>query len=214
LELLDGFKWAIHHKKQSAVILVDGRSGMGKTTLSFQIGRYMTPDFSLDNVHFTTECFLEALTMTKVLVIKSTESDVASSVADSLLSQTKSLDAIQFDAIESPTAREIPVIAAMTLESGSYDCIICLGIVTEDKKNPINSQTEFKNISSILSDFSTHYIMPIGSGIAYCENKEDINETATEYFTKAIENTLQLINIKHRISIFEDEQLTPQQKHN
>ncbi len=28
--LLDGFKWAIHSKKQSAVMVVDGRSGMGK----------------------------------------------------------------------------------------------------------------------------------------------------------------------------------------
>ena len=29
-ELLDGFKWAIHYKNQSAVVIVDGRSGMGK----------------------------------------------------------------------------------------------------------------------------------------------------------------------------------------
>lgn len=64
-EIIDGFKWAIHNKKQSAVILVDGRSGMGKTTLSFQIGRYVTSDFSLDNVLFTPETFLDALTKTK-----------------------------------------------------------------------------------------------------------------------------------------------------
>jgi len=64
-ELLDGFKWAIHNKKQSAVMVVDGRSGMGKTTISFQSAKYMTPDFSLDNVHFTPESFLEALTRTK-----------------------------------------------------------------------------------------------------------------------------------------------------
>lgn len=64
-ELLDGFKWAIHNKKQSAVVIVDGRSGMGKTTISFQMARYMTPDFSLDNVHFTPDSFLEALTHTK-----------------------------------------------------------------------------------------------------------------------------------------------------
>lgn len=63
--LLDGFKWAIHNKKQSAVAIVDGRSGMGKTTLSFQMAKYMTPDFSLDNVHFTPQSFLEALTRTK-----------------------------------------------------------------------------------------------------------------------------------------------------
>lgn len=63
--LLDGFKWAIHNKKQSTVLLVDGRSGMGKTTLSFQIGKYISPNFSLDNVHFTPEAFLEALTHTE-----------------------------------------------------------------------------------------------------------------------------------------------------
>ena len=63
--ILDGFKWAIKKKKQSAVIIVDGRSGMGKTTLSFQTAKYMTDDFSLDNVFYTPEKFLEALTKTK-----------------------------------------------------------------------------------------------------------------------------------------------------
>jgi len=63
--LLDGFKWAIHERKQSAVFIVEGRSGMGKTTISLQIGAYMTPDFSLDSVYFTPESFLEALTKTK-----------------------------------------------------------------------------------------------------------------------------------------------------
>ena len=64
-EILDGFKWAIHNKKQSAVIITDGRSGMGKTTISFQSAKYMTPDFDLTNVHFTPESFIEALTHTK-----------------------------------------------------------------------------------------------------------------------------------------------------
>ena len=63
-ELLDGFKWAIHNKKQSAVVLVDGRSGMGKTTISFQMAKYMSPNFNLSNVHFTPDEFLEALTKT------------------------------------------------------------------------------------------------------------------------------------------------------
>lgn len=64
-EILDGFKWAIHNKKQSAVMIIDGRSGMGKTTISFQIAKYMTPDFDLSNVHFTPQSFIEALTHTK-----------------------------------------------------------------------------------------------------------------------------------------------------
>jgi hypothetical protein len=63
-EILDGFKWAIHNKKQSAVVIVDGRSGMGKTTISFQMAKYMSESFSLDYVHFTPESFLEALTKT------------------------------------------------------------------------------------------------------------------------------------------------------
>lgn len=59
--ILDGLKWAIHKKKQSTVLIVDGRSGMGKTTLSFQIAKYVSPDFSLDNVFFTPDSFIEAL---------------------------------------------------------------------------------------------------------------------------------------------------------
>jgi len=65
VEILDGFKWAIHFKKQSAVIIVDGRSGMGKTTLSFQMGRYMSENFSLDKVFFTPEQFLKGLSEAK-----------------------------------------------------------------------------------------------------------------------------------------------------
>jgi len=64
-EILDGFKWAIHSKKQSAVIITDGRSGMGKTTISLQIGKYITPNFSLKDVYFTPESFIEALSYTK-----------------------------------------------------------------------------------------------------------------------------------------------------
>jgi len=61
VELLEGFKWAIHSKKQSAVMIVDGRSGMGKTTLSFQIAMWMCERFDLDHVYFTPEAFLEGL---------------------------------------------------------------------------------------------------------------------------------------------------------
>ena len=64
-QILDGFKWAINKKKQSAVIITDGRSGMGKTTISTQIGAYMTPDFDLKDIYFTPEKFIEALTQTK-----------------------------------------------------------------------------------------------------------------------------------------------------
>jgi ABC-type dipeptide/oligopeptide/nickel transport system ATPase subunit len=63
--LLDGFKWAIDKKNQSAVTIVDGRSGMGKTTLSLQMASYMSPNFSIDDVYFTPEKFLEGLANTK-----------------------------------------------------------------------------------------------------------------------------------------------------
>lgn len=65
IDILDGFKWAIHKKNQSAVIIVDGRSGMGKTTLSFQIGKYMSEGFCLDKVFFTPEEFLQGLEVAK-----------------------------------------------------------------------------------------------------------------------------------------------------
>lgn len=61
--MIDGFKWAINQKNQSAVFIIDGRSGMGKTTLSFQIGEHMSPNFSLDCVHFTPETFLQGLSV-------------------------------------------------------------------------------------------------------------------------------------------------------
>jgi ABC-type dipeptide/oligopeptide/nickel transport system ATPase subunit len=60
-ELLDGFKWAINHKNQSAVFVVDGRSGMGKTTISFQMAKYMSADFDFKDVCFTPEQFLKEL---------------------------------------------------------------------------------------------------------------------------------------------------------
>ncbi len=64
-DILNGFKWAINSKKQSAVLIVDGRSGMGKTTLSTQIASYMSESFALKDIHFTPDSFLEALTHTK-----------------------------------------------------------------------------------------------------------------------------------------------------
>jgi len=63
--ILDGFKWAIHYKNQSAVMIVDGRSGLGKTTLSSQIGLYMDKSFDLSKVFFTPQDFLVGLSKAK-----------------------------------------------------------------------------------------------------------------------------------------------------
>ena len=57
--ILDGFKRAVHEKNTSAVILVDGKSGLGKSTLSFQIAKYCDPNFDLTKVHYNPETFLE-----------------------------------------------------------------------------------------------------------------------------------------------------------
>ena len=57
--ILDGFKRAVHEKNTSAVILVDGKSGLGKSTLSFQIAKYCDPTFDLNKVHYNPETFLE-----------------------------------------------------------------------------------------------------------------------------------------------------------
>lgn len=42
-------------------ILIVGREGFGKTTLAFQIAKYVDPTFNLDHVVFTAEQFLEAV---------------------------------------------------------------------------------------------------------------------------------------------------------
>ena len=60
-DLLDGFKKAIQKNRQSVVIVCDGRSGMGKSTFSNQVGKYLDLDFDLDNLHFTPDDFLTAL---------------------------------------------------------------------------------------------------------------------------------------------------------
>jgi len=60
-DLLDAYKWAVAKKNTSAVFIIDGRSGMGKTTLSCLIGKYCYEGFNLEHVCFTPEQFLETL---------------------------------------------------------------------------------------------------------------------------------------------------------
>lgn len=59
IELLDGFKRAIHEKNTSGVFIIDGRSGMGKSTLAMQIAKYCDKDFDLHKVHYEPQTFLE-----------------------------------------------------------------------------------------------------------------------------------------------------------
>lgn len=64
-EILDIFKIVVHEKDDMITIVTDGNSGTGKTTLSFQQALYLDPNFSLDNVCFTPQDFLNRLTIAK-----------------------------------------------------------------------------------------------------------------------------------------------------
>lgn len=60
-QILDGFKYAVNQKNTSAVLIVDGRSGMGKTTLAGQCGLYCDANFNIDNYYWEPESFLKGL---------------------------------------------------------------------------------------------------------------------------------------------------------
>lgn len=57
-DILDGLKWAVHNKNTTAVMIIDGRSGMGKTTLANQIGLYCDPDYNIHKIHWKPSTFL------------------------------------------------------------------------------------------------------------------------------------------------------------
>lgn len=72
--LLDGFKRAVYEKNTSAVILVDGKSGLGKSTLSFQLARYLDPTFDLNKIHYNPDTFLEG-TEEKIGLVNAKQGD-------------------------------------------------------------------------------------------------------------------------------------------
>lgn len=57
-QILDGFKWAVQEKNTSVVGISDGRSGMGKTTISNQIAKYCDEGYDLNKIHYDPEEFL------------------------------------------------------------------------------------------------------------------------------------------------------------
>lgn len=59
--ILRGFKWAMHKKNTSAVMLIDGKSGLGKSTLAFQCANYVDPNFNLDKVYYNPNQFLAGI---------------------------------------------------------------------------------------------------------------------------------------------------------
>ena len=62
---LDALHRNVVKKNYDGFVLFVGREGFGKTTLSFQCGRYLDPDFNLDDVVFNAEQFLEAVKVAK-----------------------------------------------------------------------------------------------------------------------------------------------------
>lgn len=64
-ELLDNFIHAVRNGDTSVVLIYDGRSGMGKTTMSIQDAKYMYPELSLENIYYTPEDFLHGLSTAK-----------------------------------------------------------------------------------------------------------------------------------------------------
>lgn len=62
-EVFDVYKKVVHTRNTSFVGIIDGKSGMGKSTLSFQLAKYCDPNFSLDKVFFNPESFLEGLSI-------------------------------------------------------------------------------------------------------------------------------------------------------
>jgi hypothetical protein len=64
-DLLDGLKDAVLNHRTSAAMITDGRSGMGKTTLSNQVLKYLDPDYNLDNIYFDPNSFLKGLANAK-----------------------------------------------------------------------------------------------------------------------------------------------------
>lgn len=54
---LDKAKEIVLNSDQDRLYVCDGREGVGKSTLTFQLAFYLDPTFSLDSVAFTTEQF-------------------------------------------------------------------------------------------------------------------------------------------------------------
>lgn len=58
---LDKVRYRVLKKDFDFVGLIDGREGSGKSVLGLQIGAYLDPNFSLDNVVFTSEEFIRKI---------------------------------------------------------------------------------------------------------------------------------------------------------
>lgn len=62
---LDFHYHAVTTKNTSIVYVIDGRSGMGKTTIAIQIAKHLDPNFDLPQIYYTPEEFLLGLSEAK-----------------------------------------------------------------------------------------------------------------------------------------------------
>lgn len=58
---LDKVRYRVLNKDFDFVGLIDGREGSGKSVLAMQVGAYLDPNFSLDNIVFTSEEFISKI---------------------------------------------------------------------------------------------------------------------------------------------------------
>ena len=63
---LDEVRYRVLEKDFDFVTIVDGREGSGKSVLAQQLGAYLDPNFSLDNIVFTSEDFIKKIKDPKV----------------------------------------------------------------------------------------------------------------------------------------------------
>jgi len=58
---LDRIKEVVTKKDRDFVLIVDGEEGCGKSVLAMQIGKYLDPNLTLDNITFNASQFIERL---------------------------------------------------------------------------------------------------------------------------------------------------------
>ncbi len=56
---LDKARDIVYNKNNSVVIIVDGKSGVGKSSLAIQIAKFLDPNFTIDNITWTPADFID-----------------------------------------------------------------------------------------------------------------------------------------------------------
>lgn len=122
-DILDGFKKAIHEKKMSIVILVDGKSGKGKTTLGGQVCSYVDPNFNLSKIHYNPYDFLSS--KEKIGIAQSQEGDALLFDEALMISNRSALSAVNR-----------AVVQAMSMMRSRKICVVfCANSIFDLDKN-------------------------------------------------------------------------------